>query len=310
VRDSQPAAVRNAEDQLLTLNGLIRLARPKHWVKNIFVLIPVPFAWVANTRSQQGVVEFEVVPFLLGLLGFCLINSAVYTLNDLFDAEADRLHPRKKNRPLASGEVSAQAAEVQIVVLLLLGLGLSLATGKAGVLSLVVGYVGINLAYSLGAKHVALLDVFLLSSGFVIRVLLGCALVGATPSAWLLLCTSSLALFLGFTKRRVDLIEGLDHNHRPSLRGYSTAFLDQATTLCAGVAVLSYALYSIEADILAKGREMASMPFVAFGVLNYLRLASMEGAGGSPVEIVYSSRSSQICALGWIVAVTWSLKLW
>lgn len=285
------------------LAGLFRLARPTDWVKNLFVLIPVPFA-----LADKG--HFEPVAFVLGLFGFCLINSAVYTLNDLFDAEADRLHPRKRDRPIASGQVSAGAAVVQTVILLLAGMGLGLAVGKADAVVLFLVYVSVNIFYSLGGKHVALLDVFLLSSGFVVRVLLGCALVDAAPSAWLLLCTSSLAFFLGFTKRRADLAAGLDSNHRPSLRGYSMAFLDQAITICAGVALLSYALYSIDSAVLVKGREMASMPFVAYGILNYLRLANTENAGGSPVEIAYSSRSSQFCALGWIVAVTWSLGIW
>ncbi len=166
----------------------------------------------------------------------------------------------------------------------------------------------INVVYNLGAKHVALLDVFLLSSGFVIRVLLGCVLVSAAPSPWLLLCTSTLALFLGFTKRRADLTDELDLNHRPSLRGYSKAFLDQAMSICAGVAILAYALYCIEAKaVLKPGREMASLPFVAYGILNYLRMVHVEGVGGSPVEVAYHSWSMQACTFGWLVAVTWSL---
>jgi hypothetical protein len=154
------------------------------------------------------------------------------------------------------------------------------------------------------------LDVFLLSSGFVIRVLLGCALVAAPPSAWLLLCTSSLALFLGFAKRRADLKEGLDHQHRPSLRGYSLAFLDQAITITAGIAAVSYALYSIETKLLLPGREMASMPFVVYGILEYLRLADVENVGGSPVDVVYHSITMQVCAVGWMATVTWGLGLW
>lgn len=281
-------------------SGLFRLARPTDWIKNVFVVIPVPFALAAKGH-------FETAAFVLGLLGFCLVNSAVYTLNDLFDAEADRLHPRKRSRPIASGQVSATAALVQIAVLFAAGMALSLLVGRVQAVVLFLVYASVNIFYSLGAKHVALLDVFLLSSGFVIRVLLGCALVDATPSPWLLLCTSSLALFLGFTKRRADLAAGLDSNHRPSLRGYTTAFLDQAITICAGVALLAYALYSIDSEVLAEGRKMASMPFVAYGILNYLRLANSENAGGSPVEIAYSSRSSQLCALGWIAAILWSL---
>jgi len=283
--------------------GMIRLARPKDWVKNVFMVAPVPFALVTGAH-------FELVPFLLGLLGFSLVNSAIYTLNDLVDAEADRLHPRKQYRPVAAGVVPPNVALIQFAFLALSGVGLALASGKPGAAPLVLVYIALNLGYSLGMKHVALLDVFLLSSGFVIRVLLGCALVAAPPSAWLLLCTSALALFLGFIKRRADLNARSDNSHRPSLRGYTQVFLDQAIIICAGVALLAYALYSIESQVLLKGREMASMPLVAYGILNYLRVASKENLGGSPVEVAYSSRSSQVCAVGWVAAVTWSLGLW
>ena len=187
------------------------------------------------------------------------MNSAVYTLNDWRDAATDRLHPTKRHRPLAAGRVPPAVAAVQICVLVIVGFGLcwladtDTALGfkahwRCGpALGVSIAYLIINLAYSFGAKHIVLLDVFLLSSGFVLRVLLGCALVSAVPSPWLLLCTGTLALFLGFTKRRADLTEELDLNHRPSLRGYSKAFLDQAVSICAGVAILAYALYCIEA---------------------------------------------------------------
>jgi len=302
--------VEQVQGKTQTLANLVRLARPRDWIKNVFVLIPVPFALAAAAPAGATAVRWELAPFLLGLLGFCLINSAVYTLNDLLDAEADRLHPRKCRRPIAAGLVSPAAAVVQIAALLLLGVGLCAATGHLQAVMLVSAYFALNVSYSMGAKHVAVLDVFLLSSGFVIRVLLGCALVGAVASAWLLLCTSSLALFLGFVKRRADLTAGLDPNHRPSLRGYTRAFLDQAITICAGVALLAYALYTMDSEVLRAGREMASMPFVAFGILNYLRLANVENQGGSPVDVAFNSRSSQVCALGWIVAVVWSLGIW
>ncbi|MCE5266942.1 MAG: UbiA prenyltransferase family protein [Planctomycetaceae bacterium] len=291
------------------LLGQIRLARPQDWVKNVFVLLPVPFALKAIHAAGGGTPS--AVSFLLGLTGFCLINSAIYTLNDFCDAAADRLHPKKCKRPIAAGEVSKTAAVTQIVVLLTIGFALSVAAQRPSAVPIVLAYVAINVAYNLGAKHVTLLDVFLLSSGFVIRVMLGCALIGAPPSPWLLLCTATLSLFLGFAKRRADLTEELDLNHRPSLRGYSKGFLDQAVGICSGVALLSYALYCIEVkDILLPGREMASMPFVAYGILNYLRMVYVEGIGGSPVHVAYHSVSTQICAAGWIAAVTWSLGLW
>jgi 4-hydroxybenzoate polyprenyltransferase len=288
------------------LRALFELARPKHWIKNVFVLLPVPFALKA-----LGDESFSLAAFLLGLAGFCLVNSAVYTLNDLCDAAADRLHPRKRWRPIAAGAVTRGVAATQIIVLAAAGMGLCLAAHRPACVLIAAVYVALNVTYNLGAKHVPLLDVFLLSSGFVLRVLLGCVLVSAPPSPWLLLCTSTLALFLGFTKRRADLAEELDLNHRPSLRGYSEAFLDQAMSVCAGVAVLAYALYCIEVKgIFRPGREMASVPFVAYGILNYLRMVHVEGIGGSPVDVACHSLSTQVCAVGWLAAVTWSLGVW
>ncbi len=288
----------------MMLSGLIRLARPHHWIKNVFVLLPVPFAIAAHSYT------LDIKVFLLGFFGFCLVNSAIYVLNDLHDAAADRLHPKKNKRPIASGAVSQNTAIAMIFVLLLCGIGLCLLTGKTAVTAVAAAYVIINVAYNLGAKHIALLDVFLLSSGFVIRVLLGCILVSATPSSWLLLCTSTLALFLGFAKRRADLKAGLDHHHRPSLRGYSLSYLDHAMVICAGVAMLSYALYCIESAVLWDARKMASMPFVAYGILNYLRMVDVDGIGGSPVHVAYYSRTTQLCAIGWLAAVTWSMGMW
>jgi 4-hydroxybenzoate polyprenyltransferase len=289
--------------------GMLRLARPKDWIKNVFILIPLPFAWVI-TRESPGAFHFDIWVFLSGFFGFCLINSAIYTLNDLFDAESDRLHPKKCNRPIAARIVPTSAAIGQMAVLVVLGMLFVAATGKTMAIEISFAYIFLNVLYTLGVKHVALLDVFVLSSGFTLRVLLGVALVDASPSTWLLLCTSALALFLGFTKRRGDLVAGLDPKHRPCLKGYTLSFLNHAMQICAGVALLAYALYSIEAKIFLHGREMASLPFVAYGILNYLRLAETENAGDSPVEMAYTSRSSQICGVCWFVAVLWSLGVW
>jgi 4-hydroxybenzoate polyprenyltransferase len=284
--------------------GLLKLARPHHWIKNVFVLMPLPFAFVAGGARVDWVV------FATGFLGFCLVNSAVYTFNDLLDAEADRQHPRKRSRPVASGQVRARVAALFSGALAAAGLGLSVATGVWNAVWLSLLYVVLNAAYSLRAKHIALLDVFLLTSGFLIRVILGCALVSAVPSNWLLLCSSSLALFLGFTKRRADLFEGLGREHRPSLDGYSMRFLDHAMTITACVALVSYALYCMDAGVLRRGRELASMPFVVYAVLFYLREAHVSGSGGSPVEIAFRSRTIWACAVAWGLTVTWSLGLW
>lgn len=282
--------------------ALIRLARPWHWIKNVFVLAPVPFAIAAGAH-------FDPIVFVGGLTGFCLLNSAVYAFNDLRDAEADRLNPRKRSRPIASGAVSEGAAGALSASLFLIGALLLLFTSTPSAWLLAGLYVGLNVAYSMGAKHVPLLDVFIIASGFLIRILIGCALLSAQASNWLLLCSSSLALFLAFAKRRGDLTDGVDVDHRPSLAGYNIPFLDQAMGICAGIALLTYALYCNESPVFVDGREHAGLVFVAFGILDYLRLAYLENAGASPVDMVYRARGLQVTVIGWTVATAWSLGI-
>lgn len=285
------------------LQDWIRLARPRHWIKNAFVIVPVPFAVVA------GRAELDLIVFTAGLLGFCLLNSAVYTFNDVLDAEMDRVNPRNRDRPVASGVVSVPGACVFAALLGVLGFAFLALTAEVTALALGLIYAGVNVAYSMGAKHVPLVDVFLLASGFVIRILLGCALVAAAPSSWLLACGSALALFLSFAKRRAELRAVEAVTHRPALAGYTIGFLDQAMSICAGVTLVSYALYSLEGPFFMEGRELAAMPFVAFAVLHYLRLAYVQDAGQSPVELALRSLPLQICTLGWMLATAWSLGL-
>ena len=286
--------------------SLIALARPRHWVKNALVLMPVPFA----VRSGA---HLDLRVFALGLAGFCLLNSGVYALNDSLDAAADRSHPDKRGRPVAAGQVSVGAARLWSLALVAAGLALAWSTGRPGVTTLFLVYLAANLFYSVRGRRIALVDVFLLSSGYVIRVLLGCALVAAAASNWLLLCTSTLALFLALAKRRADLVLGIDERHRPSLSGYSAAFLDQAMVVMLAASLMAYALYCIEGGVLtrlAPRREFATLPFVVFGELEYLRLVHARGAGGSPVDVLLSSPRLLLCGAGWVVAATWSVGLW
>ena len=285
------------------LAALIRLARPKDWTKSVFVLLPVPFA----LATHDG--KLDLARFVLGLAGFCLVSSAVYCYNDARDAEADRLHPRKKSRPVASGLVSVREAYLEAIVLLTAGSALSYLSGSLAALWITLGYAALNGFYTHYAKHIAPLDIFLLASFFVLRVFLGCALVSAAPSNWLVLCSSTLALFLALAKRRGDLLAGLDESHRQSLSGYSLPFLDQAMGITAGIAFLSYALYCKDALIFEPGREFYSLPFAAAGLLDYLRLALVRGIGGSPVDTATSQPSILICGVGAILALAISLKM-
>ena len=283
------------------VRSLIVLSRPTHWVKNAFVFMPVPFALATGA-------SLEPWPFVLGLLGFSLANSAVYAFNDAYDAGRDRLHPKKRLRPVAAGHVSERAAKLWSLLLVLSGLGLAWASGRAGAVVILAVYAVLNLFYCLGGKNVPLLDVFLLSSGFVLRVVLGCALVDVLPSNWLLLCSSMLALFLAMGKRRADLVKGLDGKHRPSLSGYTTGFLDQAMGVTTAMTLMAYALYCLEASVLVPGREFATLPFVIFGVFEYLRLAHVKEEGGSPTELLLSDPVMFICGLGWAAATVWSVR--
>jgi 4-hydroxybenzoate polyprenyltransferase len=282
------------------LVDLIRLARPYDWAKTVFVLLPVPFALRAGATLSVGV-------FALGLGAFCLVASGVYVLNDLRDVEADRAHPRKRTRPIASGAVPAGVAAAYGVGLLAAGLGLAVATGHPAVAWYLAFYVVMNAFYTLYGKHVPILDVFLIAAGFVLRVLVGCALVDAPPSNWLLTCSLWVALFLGFAKRRADFARGSGAEAAPARIGYTASFLDQAMGIAAGVTLVSYALYSQEAAVFVKGRELAGMPFVAFGLLHYLRLAHGDLVRVGPVEMAWSSRALQLCSAAWFAATLWSL---
>lgn len=285
-----------------TLGALLELARPKHWVKNVFVFMPVPFAMAAGA-------SLDLRSFALGVAGFCLGNSAVYALNDAFDAERDRSHETKRLRPVASGRVGVTTALLFSAVLLGMGVGLMMLTGRFQAIVILGLYALLNVIYSGWGKHVALVDVFLLSSGFVLRVLLGCALLGVMPSSWLLLCSSGLALFLALAKRRADMAKGVGGEHRPSLSGYSLPYLDQAMSITSAMTLMAYALYCMEADVLISGREFATLPFVVFGVLDYLRVCQVKQGGGSPVDLLLSSPTIMACGAGWIAATLWSVRL-
>ncbi|MEE3203173.1 MAG: UbiA prenyltransferase family protein [Acidobacteriota bacterium] len=278
------------------------LLRPTHWLKNVFVIIPVPFA-----LGGDGVFELSV--FCVGLLAMCIANSSVYVFNDWVDVERDRDHPVKRFRPLASKQLPENPALALSAILAIVAMILAVASEREMVVSLIGCYLGLQLFYCVRGKEVPLVDVFLLSSGFVIRVLLGCALVSAPPSNWLLLCSSALALFLALAKRRADIVGGLSARHRPSLIGYSRIFLDQALSVSAGMTVIAYALYCMDGQGLVDGREFWSVPFVVFGVMEYLRLVYKTDSGDSPVDVLLSSPSLIVCGAGWLLAASLSGRL-
>lgn len=279
----------------------LALFRPRQWVKNAFVLAPLLFsgratdpAWSARAAAAFGV--------------FCLLASGVYALNDVVDRQADRLHPAKRTRPVAAGIIGARSATLAGLVLL------ALATVWAGLvdvqLALVAGaYVLLNLLYAWRLKEVVILDVFVLASFFVLRLVAGAAAIDVRPSIWLLLCGGLLALYLGFAKRRheLHLLEGDSVGHRRVLGEYGATFLDQMSAVLLAVTVVAYIMYTLASDTAAQVGSDAltySTVFVLYGVFRYLYLVH-ERDEGSPTETLLMDRSLMVTVALWLLYCGW-----
>lgn len=278
---------------------LLRLMRPYQWVKNTFVFTGLLFghAWRDPHLVEQVIVVF---------IAFCLVSSAIYTLNDIVDLEQDKHHPKKNRRPLASGAVSISAA---FVLAALLGtLGLSLAYFAAPmVLMIMLGYALMNIAYSLRFKHVVILDVFMIATGFMLRILAGTLGVGIPPSQWLLLCGLMVTLFLGFTKRRAEIIALTDDKtaHRKVLEHYSPVLLDKMIGITAAGLIMSYSLYTMNADTIRIHHTtnlIYTVPFVMYGVFRYIYLLHHQSRGGDPSHDLVRDPHLFIAVGAWLIA--------
>ena len=258
---------------------LLRLMRAHQWVKNTFVFTGLLFghAWHDPQLVIQVVIAF---------VSFCLVSSAIYTINDIVDLEQDRNHPKKCKRPLAAGLVSISAAVILAVLLGLLGLVLAYAASPT-VLIILFGYALMNIAYSLWLKHVVILDVFIIATGFMLRILAGTLGVGIPPSQWLLLCGLMVTLFLGFTKRRAEIIALTEDkiSHRKVLEHYSPVLLDKMIGITAAGLIMSYSLYTMNADTIrihGTANLIYTVPFVMYGVFRYVYLLHHQSRGGDP----------------------------
>lgn len=275
---------------------LLALLRPQQWVKNGFVAAPLFF----TPAALSGGTISRVVA---GIACFSAVASAIYILNDFRDRDGDRQHPEKRLRPLAAGTVAVSTALGTAALLAIGGLlaGLTLSTVFAGVLLL---YFALNVGYSLGLKHVSILDVLIVAMGFVLRVEAGGALIGVTPSTWITVMTGLLALFLALAKRRDDLVKDVDPAHRRSLDGYNKTFLDQAVSVTLGALLVAYLVYTTDAQVqerLGTDRLYITAPFVVAGILRYLQITVVEERSGSPTRIALTDRFILITLAGWAV---------
>ena len=274
----------------------IALARPQQWIKNAFVLPGLVFGHGLGDPAK-------VIAALLATFAFCLISSAVYAMNDCFDRERDREHPDKRHRPIASGAISLRAAALYGLLLAVAALAVG-ALASPVVAAILAAYALINLGYSTGLKRVPVVDVCIIAAGFMLRILAGTLGIGIEPSRWLLFCGFLVTLFLGFAKRRAELIRlGEDAGqHRPVLDAYTESFLDGAVLVCATGMVIAYGLYTVSPLTLAEhGTDLTlTLPFVLFGTFRYLFLLRHRGGGGDPSTELLDDRWLLGSAAGWI----------
>ncbi len=278
------------------LTALLKTMRPRQWVtKNIFIFAAIVF-------DKQLFVIDSFLRTLAGFALFCLISSSVYIFNDLADIEADRQHPEKKKRPIPSGKLPVPVAWTIDIVLAAVTLicGYLLAPTFAAVIGL---YFLINMAYSKWLKHIPILDVLIISAGFVLRVGAGVTLIHVERfSPWLYVVMTLLSLFLGFGKRRAELAllaQGAG-SHRKVLDGYTLPLLDKYIMIVSGTTIVAYSLYTFSAPNVPENHSMMlTIPFVVYAIFRYLYLIEVEHAGGAPEEILLSDRPFQIAMFLW-----------
>ncbi len=280
----------------MSIKPLWRLMRPHQWLKNGFVLAALVFA--------RHLLDFSYVSrAAVAVAAFCLASSAVYVFNDIVDREQDRMHSDKKDRPIASGEVSVGTALPFGITLLAGALVLTVTLGTAFSIS-VLAYLGLQLAYNLFLRKIVLLDIFTIALGFVIRAVAGAVAIGVVISPWLILCTLLIALFLGFAKRRHEIVLMGDDavRHRDILKEYSIPFLDQLISIVTAATIVSYAIYTLSPEGAAHfgGSYMIlTLPFVIYGIFRYLYLVHIRQSGGSPTKSLLLDVPLLISVLLW-----------
>lgn len=281
------------------LMGLLRTMRPRQWTKNVLFVFPA-IIFDGKLTDLEALGRVIVACILL-----ILMSGTVYIINDLVDIEKDKQHPKKKNRPLPSGELPKQVAQLAAIVLPLFTLGFAF-FWDTGLFFVLLIYLVIQIAYSFYLKHIVLLDVLTVTSGFVLRVIAGVVVieVANTFSPWLYACSALLALFLAVGKRRQELVTlGADAvKTRPIFAYYNLALIDDMLRLVTTSTFLTYLLYTIEADTgTFQGYQLGllTVPFVLYGLFRYLYLMHVRGEGGAPDEVLLTDRPLQLAIIGW-----------
>lgn len=277
-----------------TPRALLRLLRPRQWAKNGLLFAALIFARRLGDPAALWAAS-------VGFVGFCLLSSATYAMNDLLDAERDRAHPKKRHRPIASGAIAPRTALVASLLLAAAGLALC-ASITPGLLGAGLTYLAMTQFYSMVGKNVVILDILLIAAGFVVRAVAGAFAIGVPSSSWFLACTLFAALFLALCKRKAELT-ALEHgavDHRPVLASYTAPLLQALIASSVAATMMSYALYVFDVRARA-GRDFhlieLTLPCVVYGLFRYVWLVETRGLGGSPEEVLLRDRGIQIAGL-------------
>lgn len=282
--------------------SFIKLLRPHQWVKNAFVFLPLFFYGHFTDISL-------LVQSLFAFLAFSFVASSIYCFNDIYDVEADRNHPEKKKRPVASGKVTIPMAYTLMGICLLISFLIAyygIQNNKWLVLGVLAFYFLMNIAYCIKLKQVAIVDIFIISVGFVLRVVVGGLSTGAPLSHWIVLMTFLLALFLAFAKRRDDVVkyENTGIIHRRNVNRYNLNFMNQAMTLVSGITLVAYVMYTVSPEVmerLGSNYIYITSVFVLAGIIKYLQISIVDVKSGSPTKVLLKNRFIQCCVLGWII---------
>jgi len=290
--------------RIMKLVSIIKLIRLNQYIKNLFIFLPLFFAIkITDTELLSNA--------FIAFIAFSLTASAIYILNDYHDIEEDRQHPKKKNRPLASGAISKYQAIIIMSVLFVSGFSLmALLSFKA--VSVLAVYVAVNIAYSLSLKHISIVDVNIIAIGFVLRLFIGSVVTDIDLSKWIIIMTFLLALFMALAKRRDDVLIFLDTGKRMRkvIDGYNLQFLDTAMAIMASVVIVAYTLYTTSPEVEARlNSEYLYLTafFVILGVLRYLKITFIHKNSCSPTRIISTDRFMQLSLLGWVITFTWIL---
>ncbi len=279
------------------LQSILKLLRPHQYIKNLFVFAPLFFTFSFNFEQVLDC----IVVFVL----FSFLASSIYILNDYMDIEEDKQHPKKKFRPIASGEVSKNSAKILFFVLSIPSLIASYFINIDLFVVLTIYFV-LNIAYSLGLKHITIVDIFIIASGFVLRLFAGASVIDNQLSMWIIIMTFLLALFLAVAKRRDDVLLAFEGKEtRKNIDGYNLEFVNAVMVFMAGVIVVAYVLYTVSDDVIDRlnsSNLYITAFFVILGVMRYMQITFVEGNSGNPTKIVLKDRFLQITIMFWLAS--------